>query len=192
MPNAEDIWSNLLDGNRRFRTGAPQPRDLVRERQAVASEQHPKAIVLACGDSRVVPEIIFDQKLGDLFVLRSAGNTADPLTLGSIEFAVQELGVGVFIVLGHTHCGGIAVASRGGKVDSANLKAVAKRLRAAIEQAAGDGEQRLRTAERLNVTNAARDALDRSPLLYDRARRQQLLVIEAYYDLESGEVTRLK
>jgi carbonic anhydrase len=190
-PAADDIWADLLEGNRRFRTGAPQARDLVSERAAVAAEQHPKAVVLCCGDSRVAPEIIFDQKLGDLFVLRSAGNTADPLTLGSIEFAVQELETGVLVVLGHSHCGGIDVASRGGKFNSVNLKAVAKKLRAAVEQATGAGEERLRCAERLNVSNAARDALDRSLLLHEHTRQGKLAVIQAYYDLDNGEVTRL-
>jgi carbonic anhydrase len=190
-PNAEQIWAELEEGNRRFVTNRPQPRDLVHERAAVSVRQYPKAIVLACADSRVAPEIIFDQKLGDLFVVRGAGNTADAMDLGSIEFAVEELRVSLLMVMGHTHCGGIAVASAGGKFESANLKAIVRKLRPACELAKGVGEQYLRNAERINIGLAARDALDRSPMLHNFVQRGRLTVVQAYYDLVSGQVTRL-
>ena len=104
--NPERVWADLIEGNRRFIENRPQPRDFTAERATVATRQTPKAVVLACADSRVAPEIVFDQTLGDLFVVRGAGNTADACDLCSIEFAVKELGVPLLVVIGHTHCAG--------------------------------------------------------------------------------------
>lgn len=190
--SAEHAWSELMEGNRRFVRNTPQSRNLAAERVAVARQQHPRAVVLTCADSRLVPEIIFDQKLGDLFVIRGAGNTADALALGSMEFAVEVLAVKLIVVLGHKRCGAVALAASGAKSGSANVKAITRRIRPAVEQANGDGDDRLRSAERLNVAMAARDVLERSPMLHERSRQGSVTVIEAYYDLDSGEVERLR
>jgi carbonic anhydrase len=188
----EQIWTELVAGNQRFVNGKPQPRDLVVERASLVTGQQPKAIVLACSDSRVGPEMIFDQGLGGLFVIRAAGNTADALGIGSIEYAAVELGATVLVVLGHMNCGAVRAASSTEKVSSANLKAVLKPIRAVREQPGLEGQDLLRAIEKDNVHLSARNILDRSPLLHGLAQQGKLTVIEAYYRMDTGEVQRLK
>ncbi len=189
---ADQIWAELVAGNQRFIAGKPQPRHLVSERQALVQGQHPKALVLACSDSRVGPEIIFDQGLGELFVVRTAGNTADALGIGSIEYAAEHLGATVLVVLGHMSCGAVQAACSGQKVASVNLKAVLKPIRAACEKPGVPSADLLRAAEKDTVHLSARDILDRSPVLHELTQQGKLTVIEAYYRLDTGEVQRLK
>ncbi len=189
---AEQIWADLIAGNQRFRTGNPQPRDLLAERASLVMHQHPKAIVLGCSDSRVGPEIVFDQELGELFVVRTAGNTADALGIGSIEYAAEHLGTTVLVVLGHMNCGAVKAACSTEKVTSANLKAVLRPIRAACEKPGLAGDDLLRAAEQDNIRRSARAILDRSPLLHEMAQQGRLTVLAAYYRLDSGEVQRLE
>ncbi|HSG47971.1 MAG TPA: carbonic anhydrase [Longimicrobiales bacterium] len=109
MPSARVALAALKAGNRRFVDGVPaHVQDAVtRRREALAGGQRPSAVVLGCSDSRVPPEVIFDQGLGELFVIRVAGNIANPSQVGSVEFAVQVLGVRLVVVLGHTGCGAV-------------------------------------------------------------------------------------
>ncbi|MBZ5628300.1 MAG: carbonic anhydrase [Acidobacteriia bacterium] len=193
IPNPQRIWSDLMVGNERFHTGQPLPRDLRRERETVAQSQHPKALVLACSDSRVAPEIIFDQCLGDLFVVRVAGNVADKLAIGSLEFGAGELGVSLLVVIGHQYCRGVQAACSSEKAGSPNLKAIIKAIRASgaspIVGTAGDGSWCEAVKE--NARYVARSVLDRSDLLRDRAQRGELAVVTAYYHLDTGVVERL-
>src|SRR5208282_1726013 len=99
--SAEQIWAKLERGNKRFISGNAHPHDYVEQRRALAKGQQPEVAVLSCSDSRVPPEILFDQGLGDLFVVRTAGNSADPIGIGSLEYAVEHLGSTVIVVLGH-------------------------------------------------------------------------------------------
>jgi carbonic anhydrase len=192
-PNAEQIWSDLMAGNERFRTGQPRPRELRGEREAVAQSQHPKAVVLACSDSRVSPEIIFDQRLGDLFVIRIAGNVADKPAIGSLEFAAEELGASLLVVIGHQHCAAVKAACSSAKAGSPNLKAIINTIRASGASPSLDpvGEAGWCEAVRENARYVARSVLDRSDLLRERARRGELAVVTAYYHLDSGAVERL-
>lgn len=108
----------LKEGNARFVSGALTPKDHYKEeRQKLSEGQHPFAVVLCCSDSRVVPEILFDQQLGDLFVIRNAGNVVDLHVLGSIEYAVEHLGAPLVVVLGHSNCGAVTATCQGGEVD---------------------------------------------------------------------------
>src|SRR5512140_1359347 len=143
-PSAERIWSELMQGNARFVSGKLRTRDVISERKAIARSPKPKALVLCCADPRVDPDIIFDTSLGDLFVLRVAGNTADKKALGSMEFAITDMNVPLAIVLGHRDCGAVRIACSGKKVDSPYLKAVIERLRPAVETSRGEGDERLR------------------------------------------------
>ncbi|MBZ5566696.1 MAG: carbonic anhydrase [Acidobacteriia bacterium] len=192
-PNPQQIWSDLMVGNERFRTGQPRPRDLRREREAVAQSQRPKALVLACSDSRVSPEIIFDQCLGDLFVVRIAGNVIDKLALGSLEFGAEELGVSLLVVIGHQSCGGVKAACSSDKAGSPNLKAIVKAIRASGAWPSVDpvGDASWCEAVKENARYVARSVLDRSDLLRDRAQRGDLAVVTAYYRLDTGVVERL-
>jgi len=191
MRDAEQIWSELMEGNARFVSGKLRARDVVRERAAIARSPKPKALVLCCADPRVDPDIIFDTCLGDLFVLRVAGNTADKKNLGSMEFAITDLNVPLAIVLGHMYCGAVKIACSGKKVDSPYLKAVIERLRPAVDRAAGAGEERLRFVERENARLVAHEVIEHEAALRARIQSHQLSVIPAYYNVETGEVERL-
>jgi carbonic anhydrase len=189
---AETIWSELMAGNERFRTGRPQARDLVREREAVAQAQHPRAMVLTCCDSRVAPEIIFDQRLGELFVVRLAGDVADKMAIGSLEIGAEHLHASLLIVMGHQHCGGVQAACSMKRGESANLKAIIKAVRTSGASAglrATDDE--LCGAEKQNARYIAHAVLDRSDHLRDRVRRGELAIVTAYYHLDTGTVDRL-
>lgn len=112
-PTANATWSRMLAGNRRFAEGKPEhPWQDVETRESLVDEQHPDAAVLACADSRVPPEIVFDQGLGDLFDVRSAGQMLDDAVLASLEYAVEDLHVSLLVVLGHEGCGAVAAARR--------------------------------------------------------------------------------
>ncbi|MCQ2079552.1 MAG: carbonic anhydrase [archaeon] len=110
--NAGAAFKLLTEGNARFLLGLPSNGDHSAERRRLTAEhgQYPYAIVVTCSDSRVVPEIIFSAGIGDLFVIRTAGNTIDGSSLGSIEYAIAHLGVRLVVVMGHTHCGAITAA----------------------------------------------------------------------------------
>src|SRR5271157_5292629 len=98
-PSADKVWADLMEGNKRFVAGKPRTYALVSLRSKLASGQQPNVIVLSCSDSRVAPELVFDQSLGDLFVVRTAGNVADPVGLGSIEYAVDHIHSPLLVVL---------------------------------------------------------------------------------------------
>jgi carbonic anhydrase len=187
------VWAELIDGNRRFVAGTPQARDLVRERLAVASQQHPKAVMLTCSDSRIAPEIVFDQRLGDLFVIRVAGNTADALGIGSIEFAAEHLGTSLLVVLAHQQCAAVRAALAGEKLASPHLKAVIKAVRNSFPPGAAFAitPEVLRRAEKENVRFVARTLLERSELLHRRVAEGRLSVVAAHYMLDTGIVERL-
>jgi carbonic anhydrase len=181
-----------MEGNARFVAGKLRARDVVSERKAIARNPQPKALVLCCADPRVDPDIIFDTCLGDLFVLRVAGNTADKKNLGSMEFAITDLNVPLAVVLGHMYCGAVKIACSGKKLDSPYLKAVVERLRPAVDAARGEGEERLRFVERENARRVAHEVIEHEAALRARIQSHQLSVIPAYYNVESGAVERLK
>ncbi len=160
-PHPDAIWAHLMAGNQRFVAGKPQARALPELREKLASGQQPHAIVLSCSDSRVSPELVFDQSLGDLFVVRSAGNIADPVGLGSIEYAVDHLHSTVLVVLGHQKCGAVAAACSGDKMPSRNLEAIVDKINPAVAQAKtyAKPDDLLDSAIKENVHQSAKDVL---------------------------------
>jgi carbonic anhydrase len=192
-PSAAEVWDGLLAGNRRFIAGKPQTRDLVSLRHKLASGQSPKAIILSCSDSRVGPELVFDQSLGDVFVVRTAGNIADAVALGSIEYAVDHLHSPLLIVLGHQKCGAVNAACSGEKMPSPNLDAIVEKINPAVAQAKtyAKADDPLESAIRENVHQSAKDVLANSQIIRDAVEAGKLSVIEAEYELDSGRVVRL-
>ncbi len=190
---AEKIWADLMEGNKRFQAGKPATRELVERRVELANGQQPEVIVLACSDSRVFPSLIFDKNLGDLFVIRTAGNVADRVALGSIEFAAEYLQSRVLVILGHENCGAVAAAASGADVPSANLESIVALVRPAFESVKGraEGDELLRLAEQANVRHSARDVLRNSPLLQQKVADGKLTLINAIYQLTTGQVVRL-
>jgi carbonic anhydrase len=191
--NPDEIWADLLEGNRRFRAGRPAAKNYPRRRAALLRGQQPRVIVLGCADSRVSPSLVFDQNLGDLFVVRVAGNVADRAALGSLEYAAEVLRSPVLVVLGHEQCGAVAAAASGGKMPSAHLRSLMTRIRPALENAQGKpaSARWLRAAERANVHQSARDLLHYSPLLGKKVAAGNLRLIKALYRLRTGKVIRL-
>jgi carbonic anhydrase len=189
----DKIWSDLMDGNKRFVAGKPKPRALVSVRESLAKSQHPKATVLSCSDSRVPPEAVFDQTLGDLFVVRVAGNIAGPLGLASMEYAFDHLGSTVLVVLGHTKCGAVTAACSGEKMPTANLQAMVDQIDPAVMKAKGSatGDALIEAAIKENVHQSAMDLLAHSEVLRQAKEQGKLTVIEAEYQLDTGEVIRL-
>ncbi len=191
--SADQVWAHLMAGNQRFVEGRPKARDLVQRRASLAKEQHPRVVVLACSDSRVAPELLFDQSLGDLFVVRSAGNIADAIGIGSIEYAVEHLGSSPLLVLGHSQCGAVKAACSGEKMPTSNLQAIVDKIHPAVSQAekSAKPDALLEAAVENNVHQSAKDLLANSEILRHFVEQGKLKIVEAEYQLETGKVIRL-
>jgi len=194
LPTADEVWNSLMAGNSRFVAGKPQAHALIALRQKLVSGQSPKAIILSCSDSRVGPELIFDQSLGDIFVVRTAGNVADAVGLGSIEYAVEHLHSPLLVVLGHQKCGAVNAACSGEKMPSRNLDAIVDRIDPAVTRAknyAKDGDL-VESAIKENVHQSANDLLANSEIIRHAVESGKLKLVEAEYELDSGKVVRLQ
>ena len=168
----------LKAGNTRFVTGALTPKDDYAElREQLSKGQQPFAVVLCCSDSRVAPEIIFDQKLGDLFVIRNAGNVIDKHVLGSIEYAVEHLGTLLVVVMGHSCCGAVT-ATRLCEALPDNIMAIARRIKPSINTADGIDDNARRHAQRMA------SFIQKDPIV----KHMNAQVVSAFYDLQSGKV----
>lgn len=198
--NAREALDRLLAGNRRFAASyssldSASHRD--RRAELVAGQQ-PFAIVLGCADSRVPAELIFDQGLGDLFVIRVAGNVVAPSQIGSVEFAADRFGTRLVVVLGHSLCGAIQATleelRRPDASQSPNLRSIVGRIRPAVEDLlrgplAGDPEALFAEAVRANVRAATRQLQHGSEILERLVAHEGLRIVGAEYSLETGLVT---
>jgi carbonic anhydrase len=195
---AHEALARLKEGNQRFVAGVRSLEVLVSHtrRAELATDQHPFAIVLGCSDSRVPAEVVFDQGLGDLFVIRVAGNIVAPSQVGSVEFAAARFGTPLVVVLGHTQCGAILATleeARNRTSGSPNLRSIVDRIRPSVETllATGlppDGDDIVRQAVRANVRASADHLRHGSALLERLIRDGSLLVVGAEYSLATGEV----
>jgi carbonic anhydrase len=186
------VLKALLVGNERFVAGmATRPHAGYARRTELASGQHPIAAVVGCADSRVPPELLFDQGLGDLFVVRVAGNVAEPGVVGSVEYAAEHLATPLVVVLGHEGCGAVK-ATLDGAGDDGNIGSLVKDIRPAVMSAcqpASASCDALHEGVHLNARAQARNMLDRSPLLRELVASGKLAIVVATYDLGSGKVT---
>ncbi len=190
----DEVWAKLQIGNRRFVQGRPMRHDLVGERAALAHEQRPWVIVLGCADSHVTPELLFDQSLGDMFVVRTAGNVADAITIGSIEYAAQGLRPAAIVVLGHERCGAVATAVNGVRTPAPHLEAVVREIEPALAglRDVVTGDELVRLGVEQNVHRCATHLLEESPMLRSLSERGEIAVLKALYNQDTGEVTRLE
>ena len=181
--------TRLLRGNARFVAGRlDHPHQSARRRRAVsASGQQPFAIILSCADSRVPPEIIFDQGLGDLFVIRVAGNVLDDVILGTIEYAVEHLHTPLVMVLGHDKCGAVTAAVERVAINN-HVQAVVDALRPALLMAEGQEGDPVSTVVDANVRYAVRKLQADAPVLMGACAAGQLRIVGARYNLDTGEV----
>jgi carbonic anhydrase len=185
----ERFVQRLLEGNKRFAEGKPShPNETLARREQVAKGQHPFAVVVSCSDSRVPPEIIFDQGIGDLFVVRVAGNIIDDAGLGSIEYAAEHLHVSLIVVLGHERCGAVEAAVKGGEAPG-QIKSLVGAMRPAVEKARGEPGDLAENAMRTNVKMVVERLKASKPILEHLVHKGTLSVIGARYDLDDGEVT---
>ena len=196
---AFEALERLIEGNRRFAAGMESESGLSRRarRAELVAGQQPFAIVLGCSDSRVPAEIVFDQGLGDLFVIRVAGNVVAPSQVGSVEFAAERFGSRLVVVLGHSQCGAVAATleelRRPGENQSRNLRSIVDRIRPAVEgllatSPATDLEALAEEAVRANVRVSANQLRHGSEILERLIADDGLLVVGAEYSLETGLV----
>jgi carbonic anhydrase len=189
----EEIWNDLTEGNRRFASGKTAPRDVIAARVKTAGGQHPFVIVLCCSDSRLSPEIIFDQNIGDLFVVRTAGNVADPIALASLEYAVEHLGSRMLVVLGHEKCGAVSATLSGEKMPTDNLTSLVEKIKPGVQRLKGlvTGDTLIALAVEANVHHSAADVIENSPIIRHEVASGALTVVKATYSLATGEVRRI-
>ena len=211
---ANATWSRMLQGNRRFADGKPEhPWQDKETRSTLIDSQNPDAAVLCCSDSRVPPEIIFDQGLGDLFTIRTAGMTIDDAVLASLEYAVDYLHVSLLVVMGHEHCGAIESAIKQfdellertvdeaeGSLEAANamddldtaiLKADSIFLRQAgysVWQARESEIDSTDDIERVHVAHTIEALVDRSEPIRQALADGRLMIVGARYHLDDGKV----
>jgi carbonic anhydrase len=179
-----DPWKELEEGNRRFLDGKPADRKDKCRLACTAGTQKPFAVVLTCADSRVAPEVLFDQRIGDLFVVRVAGNVATDEAIGSIEYAVAHLRTpSIIVVLGHEKCGAVDAVLQGEPAEGM-VPSVLNRIYPAVQ---GIGKDDLDKAIRANIALTTRLLPRYSALI--RGRRTP--VVGAYYSVQTGRVTRI-
>ena len=190
---ANATWSRMLQGNRRFAEGKPDhPWQDQETRQTLLDGQNPDAAVLSCSDSRVPPEIIFDQGLGDLFTVRTAGQLIDSAVIASLEYAVKKLHVSLICVLGHEHCGTIEAAEQ--EMDDLDEHIAA--AESIILRQAGMSVWQAREAEldahedieRVHVAHIIETLVEQSPVIQQALAADKLMIVGARYQLDSGKV----
>ncbi len=195
---AEQALQRLREGNQRFVAGEMSLVQRAQDRSELVAEQRPSAIILGCSDSRVPAELVFDQGLGELFVIRVAGNIVAPSQVGSVEFAAEQFGTRLVVVLGHSGCGAVAATlasldQKAGEVPNPNLRAIVERIRPSVQGFVEQGnalttEQRLHHAVRANIRHSADHLRNGSPILERLIAEQQLRVVGAEYNLATGMV----
>jgi carbonic anhydrase len=199
MISAREALERLREGNDRFVSGVPSDDTLTNRmrRSKLAAGQEPFAIILGCSDSRVPAEIVFDQGLGDLFVIRVAGNIVAPSQIGSVEFAAERFGTRLVVVLGHSQCGAVLATleelQQPTDTQSRNLRSIVDRVRPSVEallstELRHDPEALVQHAVRANVRISASQLRHGSEVLEQLIQRDGLLVAGAEYSLETGVV----
>jgi carbonic anhydrase len=182
--NPAEVLRDLLEGNKRFVSGhTTAPRRQPDDFAALSASQSPEAVIVGCADSRVPPEIVFDQGVGDLFVVRVAGNVVTPEGLGSLEYGTLVLGARVLVVLGHSRCGAVEAALAGAPVPG-QISTLFQHIAPGLDGAKTD----LGAAIEDNVRRQVKTVVAGSPVITDLVRRDRLLVQGAVYDLDTGAV----
>ena len=187
--SADDALSEMKAGNQRFLDGKPVNTDYKSQIEHTKNDQHPHTLVLSCLDSRIPPEIIFDQGIGNIFVARVAGNIEDQNILGSMEFATKVKGTKLIIVMGHNKCGAVK-----GAIDHAELGSLTQlvdQIKPAIVGDTSNLDNMLNETSKNNVKMTIADILKSSSVINDLVNEDKLKLVGAYYDITSGQVTFL-
>ncbi|ORB84407.1 carbonic anhydrase [Mycobacterium kansasii] len=192
MPNTNPVtaWKALKEGNERFVAGKPEhPSQSVEHRASLAAGQQPTAVIFGCADSRVAAEIIFDQGLGDMFVVRTAGHVIDSAVLGSIEYAVTVLNVPLVVVLGHDSCGAVNAALTAldsGTLPEGYVRDVVERVTPSILLGRRDGLTRVDEFEQRHIRETGAQLMARSRAISERVAAGTLAIVGLTYQLADG------
>lgn len=191
--DSESFWQALMTGNKQYVAGKVIYDDLVRDRGVVAGGQQPPTTVLSCSDSRVPPEIAFNQTVGGVFVVRAAGNVADTFGIASIEYAIAQGWTKLLVVLAHQDCGAVKASMGQGDPGTPHLLALAQRIRSSFYGVQWDpnNKEAVKKATIANARASAASLLAQSPLIRQAVTSGAVKVVVAYYSLETGEVTRV-
>ena len=187
-PSADAVIAELKAGNAHFLAKKfVHPHQTSARQKELASGQHPHCAILTCADSRVPPEILFDQGLGDMFDVRVAGNIAGDAEIASLEYAAEHLHVPLVVVMGHTHCGAVSAAVEGGELPG-KLPSLVAALRPAVDQAAHEPGDRIENAVRDNVIHVVNQLRAARPVLSELTAAGKLRIVGAVYALDTGKV----
>jgi carbonic anhydrase len=183
--SADNALAKLKEGNLRFATSeVSQSKPTAARRAETAQAQHPFAIIVGCADSRTAPELVFDQNLGDLFVIRTAGNLVDDHALGSIEYAVAHAGARLIVVLGHTRCGAVTAALESDRAPG-HIQSLVRDIQPAVKAAKGKPGDALAAAITENARQVAAQ-IKAKAALGDLAK--EVRIVSAIYDLDTGKI----
>ena len=192
----QEALQKLMDGNKRFVSGTLAQKDLsAKKREELAKGQKPFATVLTCSDSRVPPELLFDQGLGDIFVVRVAGNVVDPIALGSIEYAAEHLGSPLVLILGHSKCGAVKATLESKGKPEGNIGAIVKKIMPAVDAAkkkGGTQDEILETAIKENVKNVYADVMKNSKIIPHLVEEGKLMIVAGEYDITTGKIEMIE
>ena len=189
---ADEALARLVAGNMRFiEMKLAHPDQDAGCRTNLSKGQQPFAVILGCSDSRVPPEVIFDQGLGDLFVVRVAGNVADDIGIASIEYAVEHLGSRLIVVLGHERCGAVTAAVIGGVLPG-HLPVLMTALKPAVDKSKGAAGDVVDNAILSNVELTTAQLRESKPLLAEMVEKGEIKILGARYDLDTGAVELIK
>jgi len=195
---ASTLWcqeyETLMLGNERFVKEQMFQKNFGTQRTELVNGQHPYAIILTCSDSRVPPEYIFDESLGQLFVIRDAGNVASPEVIGSIEYGVEHLHSKILVVMGHEKCGAVQATYEGGKVSN-NIGSILKRIKPSVDKAKkrySDKDEALLEATKENAVAQVKAILKNSKIVTDAYKQNELKIYHALYHLSDGKVDMIE
>ena len=189
---ANQALGRLMEGNARYARNKEQhPDETLARRRELEMVQHPFAVILSCSDSRVPPELIFDQGLGDLFVIRVAGNIARDDELASIEYAVEHLHTKLIVVLGHEKCGAVTAAVQGAN-EAGHLKALTSAIQPSVEKTRNRPGDKVHNCVLANARRVAQQIRESEPVLRELVEKGSVKVLAADYALDSGKVTLLE
>jgi carbonic anhydrase len=191
----DDSLQKLMDGNKRYAAGNLAKKDLGdSKRKELTKGQKPFAIVITCSDSRVPPELLFDQGLGDIFVVRVAGNVVDPIALGSIEYGAEHLNSPLLFILGHSKCGAVKATLEATGKPEGNIGAIVKKIQpaaAAAKKKGGSEDDIFETAIKENMKNVYKDVMTKSTIIPHLVQEGKLKIVAGEYDISSGKVAMI-
>jgi len=188
---ADSVLAELKTGNKHHVAHRYQhPHETLDRQRQLVSGQHPHAEILSCSDSRVPPEIVFDQGLGDLFIIRVAGNVASDTEIGSLEYGAEHLHIPLLVVLGHESCGAVTAAVQGGPPEG-HIAALVDLIKPAVEKTRGMPGDPVANTVRINVEMVVKQLRSSAPILSELVAHGKLRIVGAVYSIDTGSVTWL-